>query len=333
VANSKARQFSKELSEFSAECYRLSSDGRKWKAVAAEREKLAEFLGKYANPDGTSITIGTERMIQKMKPLTRATTFRRLGDLEVMGIMTRHGKTGENGTTVRHLHLEPLQRAKTALIEWGEYQFPDNRCEVSNTNSQVLNSSQSEVSNSAPEVSNRISHVSNTELKSQIAVSEVSNHSETQPYYLPNEPMKPTATNQTADGGGGNDFSKPEAAIERKELFDWMEVRFHGDIEKTLVLYPKHRESLANKLDGVPEEDIKYAFKEMLARDQGWGSLDSYATIVVNELPVYVRNLLEAENERKSIVIERTTTQDQVDQRLKELAEEAAMPAIPEGSF
>src|SRR5215472_17480426 len=98
----------RDIRDFNLMCFRLSSDGEKWKSLASQREKLFGYLATFADGDGTNIKVGTARMVKKMEPLSRATTFRRLDDLEVIGVLLpviEDGKklTGEHGTRFRKI--------------------------------------------------------------------------------------------------------------------------------------------------------------------------------------------------------------------------------------
>lgn len=78
------------------EKYRLGTDGRKWKAVAARRRALFMELATYANSDGTferefeSRKINyspSEKHLVASMGISRATIYRRLDDLHEAGLL------------------------------------------------------------------------------------------------------------------------------------------------------------------------------------------------------------------------------------------------------
>lgn len=86
------------------QAYKLPTDGCKARAVCEQRRALALQLASYANPDGTSITTGRDRLL-KETGWTLRTLARRLAELQALGILTRQGLTAEHGTARRRLTM------------------------------------------------------------------------------------------------------------------------------------------------------------------------------------------------------------------------------------
>jgi hypothetical protein len=93
--------------DFPADYYRLPRDGRKWRVQAQNRMRLADYLSTFANGDGTSITVGIERICSKFDPIDRATIFRWLDDLrELQALAPKSGLTSRHGTAVREMTFD-----------------------------------------------------------------------------------------------------------------------------------------------------------------------------------------------------------------------------------
>jgi hypothetical protein len=110
-APSRPLRLSRDLRDISADRYRLPSDGRKVKAIARERMGLAEWLGTFADGDGSRIWPGVKAMSDHFK-WSRAKTFRLLADLKDLKLLedekNADGKSclnGERGTRKRHMNL------------------------------------------------------------------------------------------------------------------------------------------------------------------------------------------------------------------------------------
>ena len=295
----KSRKFSNELRHYSAECYRLSSDGRKWKSLASQREKLTEFLGSYANPDGTSITVGTKTIVSKMKPLTRATTFRRMDDLVAMGVVSRHGKTGEHGTAIRHIHLEPLEKAKSKIEQGIPFEHPDNRPKVSNRLEPESQIDEGKVSDGKPE--------------SQIDRPKVSNHSETQPSVLTEQTAIPTKR------VGGGDLQSTDKTLE------YIQKEFWKETNKTLSLSEAQRTVLLGAIQGKPESQIKKALS-LIFQDKPWAGLDKVHVIAQRFVEAFPDYLMSAAlfHEQKTQDDDKWAQAEEINQRENEKARKAS---------
>ena len=170
----------RDIREFPPESYRLPSDGRKWRAVCAERRSVAMQLATYANGDGTSIETGVARLMRETG-IPRSTLFRRLDELRTLGILnSKHGLTKEHGTARRSLTVSKLRAP-----------------EVSDSESEVSDRPKPEVPISTPEVSDRKPEVSNGKTEVPNSEPEVPRICETQPtkYLTDKEPNRPK--NQT----------------------------------------------------------------------------------------------------------------------------------------
>ena len=123
-SKTKAVKCVRDWRDFSADYYRLPTDGRKWRSQAENRMRLADYLSTFANGDGTSITVGIERMCSKFWPIDRATIFRWLDDLrELHALAPKSGLTSEHGTAVRELTLDRFVARYEAALERLERAF------------------------------------------------------------------------------------------------------------------------------------------------------------------------------------------------------------------
>jgi hypothetical protein len=98
----------RDLRAFPIDRYRLPDDARKWKHVATERRMLAMQLATHADPDGTSITIGVDRLVKDIG-IAKRTLARRLDELKALGLLESDGLTKEHGTRLRNLNFEKLK--------------------------------------------------------------------------------------------------------------------------------------------------------------------------------------------------------------------------------
>jgi len=107
--------------DFSEDYYRLPTDGRQWRSQAVLRMRLADYLSTFANGDGTSITVGVERMSDKLGRDYR-TTLRLLDDLrKLKALAPKSGLTSEHGTAIREMTMEAFVARHEADLE-AEYQ-------------------------------------------------------------------------------------------------------------------------------------------------------------------------------------------------------------------
>ncbi len=86
------------------EAYQITGDGRQAKHLWNERQRVADFLASFANPDGTSITVGIPRVMEKFG-MSKKTVHRRLNDLKKLGMLVDGEKTSFQGTRERALRL------------------------------------------------------------------------------------------------------------------------------------------------------------------------------------------------------------------------------------
>lgn len=94
----------RDLREIPPTAYRLTTDGRKWMHKCRLRCDLAQWLATFANPDGTSITVGVERMTNRLC-VSRRTVQRLLDDLETLGFLSNGKLTNFRGTRRRNLNI------------------------------------------------------------------------------------------------------------------------------------------------------------------------------------------------------------------------------------
>jgi hypothetical protein len=90
--------------------YRLPSDGRQWKHVCAQRQRLTKELALYANPDGSSIRVAVETLAQTLG-LSRRAIMYRLDDLRTLGFITDGKLAGFKGTRWRTLNVAAITAA------------------------------------------------------------------------------------------------------------------------------------------------------------------------------------------------------------------------------
>jgi len=116
------RKCSLQIRDVPDSVFRMDSDGRKWRSQATLRAKLAHYLATFANPDGSHIGIGVERMSARLQ-VSRRTTFELLNDLRYLGFLVDGSKTKFRGTRWRTLNAtailskaeECAQNAQTEL--------------------------------------------------------------------------------------------------------------------------------------------------------------------------------------------------------------------------
>jgi hypothetical protein len=103
------------LRDVPPERYRLPDDGRQWKHVCVQRQRLAFFLSTYADPDGTSVMPGVEsRMCPHMGLKRRAVQYL-LDDLKALGFLVDCGKSRFQGTMDRKLLLGAIVQSSDSV--------------------------------------------------------------------------------------------------------------------------------------------------------------------------------------------------------------------------
>jgi hypothetical protein len=146
----------RDMCDFPPACYRLASDGRKWRQLCEDRQKLATWLAIKADGDGTRIFPGIKKMMNAMGWSRRKTCYV-LHALQVVGCVVRESedgkklKTSEHGTARRKFNLEPLLRANEALQHGSEFTHAG-VAEVQDSPEPECKIGVSEVQDSIPEV-------------------------------------------------------------------------------------------------------------------------------------------------------------------------------------
>jgi hypothetical protein len=116
-SKTKAVKCVRDWRDFSADYYRLPTDGRKWRLQATNRMRLADYLSTFANGDGTRITVGVERVTEKLG-VDRAMIFRWLDDLrELHALAPKSGLVSEHGCAVRALTLDRFVARSDAYMD------------------------------------------------------------------------------------------------------------------------------------------------------------------------------------------------------------------------
>jgi hypothetical protein len=95
-----------------ASSYLLPTDGKKWKPLCNERKALADWLATYGDGDGTRIFPSIDTMQRAFDTMSRRTLFRRLKDLQSVGILKSEGLHGERGSRIRRLNPSDLDGPK-----------------------------------------------------------------------------------------------------------------------------------------------------------------------------------------------------------------------------
>jgi hypothetical protein len=119
------------ITDLPPDCYRLSTDGRKWKCLCEARQKLANWLALKGNPDGTQIFPGIQKM---MKPMgwSHGKVCYVLDDLQTIGcVVSERKRTKERGTRLRRFDPSPLLAACAAIERGGSFKHADARVQDS----------------------------------------------------------------------------------------------------------------------------------------------------------------------------------------------------------
>lgn len=79
------------------ETYKMAEDGRKWKALAIQRKQLHRELASWANADGKHACPSLASLV-RATGYSRVTVWRRVQELESLGLLVSTGKSGYQGT-------------------------------------------------------------------------------------------------------------------------------------------------------------------------------------------------------------------------------------------
>ncbi len=103
------------ITDLPPDCYRLSTDGRKWKSLCEARQKLANWLALKGNPDGTQIFPGINKMVRVTR-WSHGKVCYVLSDLGIIGcVVNENMRTKERGTSLRRFDPLPLLKANEAI--------------------------------------------------------------------------------------------------------------------------------------------------------------------------------------------------------------------------
>ena len=122
------RRAAMDAERLSWECFRFEDDSRKGNHLAEQRRAYFVKAANSANQDGTHVEISVNTFTKAAGK--RATAFRRLGELESMGVclpeihidergVERELLSRYQGTRLRRLRFEPLEKAQQ-LIDSGQ---------------------------------------------------------------------------------------------------------------------------------------------------------------------------------------------------------------------
>ena len=97
--------------------YRMSKDGRQWKHLAEQRQRLMWLLAGKADPDGSNIKIGIDRIMRTLG-WSHGKVFEILSDLEEMGLLHTGGYSEYHGTRVRNIDPDWLALQRHLNVKW-----------------------------------------------------------------------------------------------------------------------------------------------------------------------------------------------------------------------
>ncbi len=156
------------ITDLSPNCYRLSTDGRKWKTLCDARQRLATWLALKADPDGTRIYPGIQKMMEVTKWSHGKTCYvlddlREIGCIISEGKLVRRGQVAEHGTSLRRFDPTPLLNAHAAIKRNEPFIHLDTRqsksqagrprkSEIHDSKPVVQDSQQAEIQDSKPEI-------------------------------------------------------------------------------------------------------------------------------------------------------------------------------------
>src|SRR6267154_4989242 len=146
----------RDMCDFPPACYRISTDGRKWKQLCEDRRNLANWLAAKADPDGTNIYPGINKIMRVMD-WSHGKTCYVLDSLQVIGCVARENKEGERltserGTAKRKFNLEPLRAAYEQIQQGVSFTHP----RIHNTGPEIHDSPDQESKIEKPEVQRRV---------------------------------------------------------------------------------------------------------------------------------------------------------------------------------
>jgi hypothetical protein len=96
------------IQDIPLENYRKKTDGRQWKHLAEQRQRLMWLLAGKADPDGTNIKISVEK-IMEILGWSHGKVFEILDDLEEMGLIHNGGYSEYHGTRLRWIDSDWLK--------------------------------------------------------------------------------------------------------------------------------------------------------------------------------------------------------------------------------
>ena len=112
-------------------CYRLSTDGRKWKSLCEARQKLANWLALKGNPDGTQIFPSVAKMISSTG-WSHGKVCYVLDDLKTIGcIINEQKRRKERGAFIRRFDPALLLAAHASIKRGEAFAHRDTRVQDS----------------------------------------------------------------------------------------------------------------------------------------------------------------------------------------------------------
>jgi len=86
MQNDSAVRCVRDVRDVPLNAFRMLHDKRKWRSRAKLRRELVTYLASFANPDGSRIQVGINRMMARLD-VSRRTVFYLLRDLERLGFL------------------------------------------------------------------------------------------------------------------------------------------------------------------------------------------------------------------------------------------------------
>jgi hypothetical protein len=114
--DSKSVKCVRDIRSIPPNAYRLPTDGRQWRHLCEQRQRLMWLLATYADGDGTRVWPGEKTLAVSLGLSRRAVTYR-LADLKGLGFIENGGYHGESGPRIRTIMIDAIQGAQSSTEE------------------------------------------------------------------------------------------------------------------------------------------------------------------------------------------------------------------------
>jgi helix-turn-helix protein len=108
--SAKAVKCLRDIRGIPPKAYKLTTDGRQWRHLCEQRQRLMWLLATYADGDGTRI-FPTAETLATSTGLSKRTIFTLLDDLKTCGFLETSGYHGERGARIRAINIAALKKA------------------------------------------------------------------------------------------------------------------------------------------------------------------------------------------------------------------------------